>query len=81
MTNEEFRKSLSKEQLRFLQDEYKESLSEVKEALDGCRWLSYRDRVEYVCVSLSIASVYKYLLETNCLDIIFDEYDERYRNM
>ena len=81
MTNEEFRKSLSNEQLRFLQDKYKESLNKVEEALDECGWLSYRDRVEYVGNSLSLASVYKYLLGTNCLDIIFDECDERYKSM
>lgn len=81
MTNEEFRKSLSKEQLRFLQDKYKESLNQVEDSFDGLWLMYYRDGVESVGNGLLLASVYKDLLMDDSLNSLYDEYLDRFERM
>ena len=81
MTNEEFRKSLSKEQLRFLRNKYKDSLNEVEDLLDWCGQSPCRDNLTYVGDKISLASVYKDLLGEDSLNILFLEYYKRYESM
>ena len=81
MTNEEFRKSLSKEQLRFLQDKYKESLNQVEDSFDGLWLMYYRDGVESVGNGLLLTSVYKDLLMDDSLNSLYDEYLDRFERM
>lgn len=81
MTNEEFRKSLSKEQLRFLQDKYKKSLNKLEDSFDGLYQLSYRDSVESIGNGLLLASVYKDLLGDNPLNSLYDKYLDRFERM
>jgi len=81
MTNEEFRQSLSKEQLRFLQDKYKESLNQVEDSFDELWHMYYRDGVESVGNGLLLASVYKDLLMDDSLNSLYDEYLYRFERM
>lgn len=81
MTNEEFRQSLSKEQLRFLQDKYKESLNQVEDALELCGQLPCSDSLGYVGDKLYVASIYKDLLIDDSLNSLFYEHYKRYENM
>ena len=48
MTNEEFRKSLSKEQLRFLQGLYDQSLIRTEDSLEMCGGWSYGDTLRSI---------------------------------
>lgn len=81
MTNEEFRKSLSDEQLRFLRNKYKDSLNQVEDLLDWCGQLPRRDKLEWVGDKLVLASVYKDLLGKDSLNDLFLKYYKRYENM
>lgn len=81
MTNKEFRQSLSKEQLRFLQDKYKKSLNKVEDSLDWCGQSPCRDNLTYVGDKIFLASVYKDLLVDDSLNSLFCEYYKRYENM
>lgn len=81
MTNEEFRQSLSKEQLRFLQDKYKESLKQAEDSFDELWHMYYRDGVELVGNGLLLASVYKDLLVDDSLNSLYDEYLDRFERM
>lgn len=81
MTNEEFRQSLNEEQLRFLQDKYKESLNQVEGSFDGLWHMYYRDGVELVGNGLLLASVYKDLLVDDSLNSLYDEYLDRFERM
>lgn len=81
MTNEEFRKSLSDEQLRFLRNKYKDSLNEVEDLLDWCGQSPCRDNLTYVGDKISLASIYKDLLVDDSLNSLFLEYYKRYENM
>lgn len=81
MTNEEFRKSLSDKQLRFLRNKYKDSLNEVEDLLDWCGQSPCRDNLTYVGDKISLASIYKGLLVDDSLNSLFLEYYKRYENM
>ena len=81
MTNEEFRKSLSKEQLRFLRNKYKDSLNEVEDLLDWCGQSPCRDNLSYVGDKIFLESVYKGLLGDDSLNSLFLECYKRYENM
>lgn len=81
MTNKEFRQSLSKEQIRFLQDKYKDLLNQVEGSFDGIWHMYYRDGVELVGNGLLLASVYKDLLVDDSLNSLFCEYYKRYETM
>lgn len=79
MTNEEFRQSLSKEQLRFLQDKYKKSLNQVEDSFDGASDMYYGEYLEFIGNRLLVASVYKGLLVDDSLNSLYDEYHDRYK--
>ena len=81
MTNEEFRKSLSNEQLRFLRNKYKDSLNEVEDLLDWCGQSPCRDNLICVGDKMFLASIYKDLLVDDSLNGLFYEYYKRYENM
>ncbi|WP_127448424.1 hypothetical protein [Veillonella sp. 3310] len=81
MTNVEFRQSLSKKQVGFLREKYKDLLNQVEEELDGCSYLSFGDKVESVGKLLLLASTYKELLLGDSLDGLFSECYERYENI
>ena len=81
MTNEEFRKSLSDEQLRFLRNKYKDSLNEVEDLLDWCGQSPCRDNLTDVGDKMFLASVYKGLLGDDSLNSLFLECYKRYENM
>lgn len=81
MTNEEFRKSLTKEQLKFLRNKYKDSLNEVEDLLDWCGQSPCRDNLTYVGDKISLASIYKGLLVDDSLNDLFLKYYKRYENM
>lgn len=81
MTNKEFRQSLSKEQIRFLQDKYKDILNQVEDSLDWCGQSPCRDNLTYVGDKIFLASVYKDLLVDDSLNSLFCEYYKRYETM
>lgn len=81
MTNTEFRQSLSKKQVGFLREQYKDLLKQVEEEMDGCGYLSFGDKMDSVGNLLLLASVYKKLLLGDSLDGLFSECYERYENI
>ena len=81
MTNEEFRKSLSKEQLRFLQGLYDQSLINTEDSLEMCGGWSYGDTIRLIRASMTIASIYKNLLVEDKLDERFYKCEQRLENL
>lgn len=81
MTKREFKQSLSKGQLRFLQDKYKKSLNQVEDSLDWGGQFPCRDSLVHVGDKLCVASIYKDLLIDDSLNSLFYEYYERYEKM
>ena len=81
MTNEEFRKSLSKEQLRFLQGLYDQSLVRTEDSLEMCGGWSYGDNLMSIRASMTVASIYKNLLVEDKLDERFYKCEQRLENL
>lgn len=81
MTNEEFRQSLSKEQVEFLQGLYSNILTDVEDSLEMCEWGSYCARITVSTDLLSVAYVYKNLLVEDKLDERFYKCEQRFENL
>lgn len=81
MTNEEFRKSLSKEQLRFLQGLYDQSLINTEDSLEMCGGWSYGDTLRSIRALMTVASIYKNLLVEDKLDERFYKCEQRLENL
>lgn len=81
MTNVEFRQSLSKEQVKFLQDLYSEILIRVEDSLEMCGFSSYGDGITATTGLLSVAYAYKNLLVEDKLDERLYKCEQRLDNL